>query len=87
MIPPAELKALEEAVAALEEHNERRFCAHCGTELAASDETEGRVCLCLCSPSDLPINGPRLAAHAVEHSRSSSLRALFKSGKQVTQRN
>lgn len=86
MMPPAELKALEAAVAALETQDERRFCARNGAELAASDETEGRVCLCRCPSSGLPLSEATPVANSAENFPPPYPRATFESGKQLTRK-
>jgi hypothetical protein len=56
MIPPAEIKALEALLDAIETPGVRLVCGHCGAELPGSDFTGKLVslgrCLPFCSPND-----------------------------------
>jgi hypothetical protein len=58
MIPPAELKALEEALDAIESPGVRLVCLRCAAELPGSDPAGGCVRLGLCQPACLPNDGP-----------------------------
>ena len=58
MIPPAELKALEEYLDAIETPGVRLVCFRCKAELPGSDPDGSLVRLGLCQPACPPNNGP-----------------------------
>jgi hypothetical protein len=58
MIPPAELKMLEEALSAIETPGARVFCVRCGAELPGSDPDGSLLRLSFCQPSCSPTDGP-----------------------------
>ena len=66
MIPPAELKALEEALDAIETPGVRVLCVRCGAELPSSDPAGSLVRLDRCQPSCPPNNGPTSGSNGLE---------------------
>jgi len=66
MIPPAELKALEAALDAIETPGVRLLCIRCEAELPGSDPAGRHVSLGLCEPACSPSVVPTLGSNSLE---------------------